>query len=213
LHAGQVVCDCNEVFHHVYFPLTARLAYECILDDGRSIELVTIGRNGFAGWPVVTRTGSMPFRPIGTASGTAFPCSEASLPACLKEEPWVEARMLRYVELMFAEMSQMASCARLHSIEQQVACRLLTLADSCRGARIETSAVSLSRALGVTARSVRSALHALGVAGIVTHDRHGVMVQQRAALEQRSCECYRVLKALYRSSDDSPLRSEPGSAY
>jgi hypothetical protein len=213
LHAGQVVCDCNEVFHHVYFPLTARLAHECILDDGRSIELVTIGRSGFAGWPIVTHTGSMPFRTIVTASGTAFRCSEASLLACLKEEPWVEARMLHYVELVFAEMSQMAACTRLHSIEQQVACRLLTLADSCSALRIETSAVTLSRALGVTARSVRSALHAMGMAGVLSHDRHGVLIQQRAALEQRSCECYRVLKALYRSSDDSPSHSEPGSAY
>jgi hypothetical protein len=213
LRAGQVVCDCNEVFHHVYFPLTARLAHECILDDGRSIELVTIGRNGFAGWPVVTRSGSMPFRTIVTTSGTAFRCSEASLLACLKEEPWVEARMLQYVDLMFAEMAQMASCTRLHSIEQQVSCRLLTLADAFHAGRIDTSAVALSRALGVTARSVRSALHALGVAGIVTHDRRGVLIEQRAALEQRSCECYRVLKALYRSSDDSPSRSEPGSAY
>jgi CRP-like cAMP-binding protein len=209
LHAGQVVCDCNEIFHHVYFPLTARFAHECILDDGRSIELATIGRNGFAGWPVITRSGSIPFRTIVTSSGTAFRCSEAALLACLKEEPWVEARMLQYIETMFAEMSQMAACARLHSIEQQVSCRLLSLADSNRSATVATSAVALARALGVTARSVRSALHMLGAARIVTHDRHGVTIQQREALEQRSCECYRVLRALYRSSDGSPLHSEP----
>jgi CRP-like cAMP-binding protein len=209
LHAGQVVCDCNEVFHHVYFPLTARFAHECILDDGRSIELVTIGRNGFAGWPVIMRTGSIPFRTIVTSSGTAFRCSEAALLACLKEEPWVEARLLQYVETMLTEMSQMAACARLHSIEQQVSCRLLALADGNRSTSVPTSAVALARALGVTARSVRSALHVLGAARIVTHDRHGVTILQRDALEQRSCECYRVLKALYRSSDGSPLHNEP----
>ncbi len=208
LQAGQVVCDCNEVFHHVYFPLTARFAHECILDDGRSIELVTIGRSGFAGWPVLTRSGSMPFRTVVTSSGTAFRCSEAALLACLKEEPWAEARMLHFVELIFAEMSQMAACARLHSIEQQVACRLLALADGCGADNMDASTVSIAGALGVTARSVRSALHALGAAGIVTHDRSGVVIEKRAALEQRSCKCYRVLKALHRSSDDYPSHNE-----
>ncbi|HEY3598174.1 MAG TPA: hypothetical protein VGL08_11780 [Paraburkholderia sp.] len=208
LQAGQVVCDCNETFHHVYFPLTARFAHECVLEDGRSIELVTIGRNGFAGWPVITRSGSMPFRTVVASSGTAFRCSETALLACLKEEPWVEARLLQYVELMFAEILQMAACARLHSIEQQVACRLLALADRCESDTVDTSAVTVARALGVTARSVRSALHALGATEIVTHDRSGVVIKKRAMLEQHSCECYRVLKALYRSSDDYPSHNE-----
>ncbi|MGF6595365.1 CRP-like cAMP-binding protein [Paraburkholderia sp. GAS448] len=198
LHRGQVVCDRDEIFQYVYFPLTARFAYECVLDDGRSIELASAGDDSFAGWPLITGGNSMPFRTTVSVAGMAFCCTASALSACLLAEPSLETRMLDCIHVLFAEISQRAACIKLHTVDQQVACCLLTLHDRSAYTTLDISAASLARALGVTDRSVRSALRRLVSDGIVASPRGAVSILDRARLEARSCECYRVLRSFYR---------------
>lgn len=204
LHRGQVVCDRDEDFHYVYFPLTARLAYECVLDHGRAIELASAGDDSFAGWPLITGGSSTLFRTTVSVAGIAFCCTASAFSACLLAEPSLETRMLDRIHVLFAEISQKAACVKFHTVDQQVACRLLTLHDRSADTTLDVSAATLARALGVTDRSVRSAVRRLADDGIVASPHGAVSILDRARLEARSCECYRVLRSFYRApqSDD-----------
>jgi CRP-like cAMP-binding protein len=203
LQRGQVVFDRHEICHHAYFPLTARFAYECVLNDGRSVELTTAGDDAFVGWPLLTGADSMPFRTTVSVSGTAFCCTASALGACLQAEPELETRLLDCVRGLLAELSQRAACIKLHTVDQQIACRLLTLHDQSADAAPMVSISSVARALGVTDRSVRAVLRDLADEGIVATHHGTVSTLDRSRLEARSCECYRLLRAFYRTSGES----------
>src|SRR5947209_3612312 len=53
LSSGELLFDWDDPLRAVYFPLTATLSIQSLLNDGSSIEVGMIGAEGVAGLPVL----------------------------------------------------------------------------------------------------------------------------------------------------------------
>jgi len=100
---------------------------------------------------------------------------------------------LRYVQAQLTQATQSAGCNARHSIEQRLA-RWLLLCAGRAGNEIPISQEFLGMMLGVTRPSVTITCGILRDQPIIAHSRNRIRILDRIGLEQRACECYRVVK-------------------
>ena len=95
-------------------------------------------------------------------------------------------------------MAQKAVCNRHHTLDQQL-CRFLLLSlDRLEGDDLMLTQELIANMLGVRREGVTEAALKLQRQGVMRYARGRITVLNRRGLEQRSCECYAVIKQEYR---------------
>jgi Mn-dependent DtxR family transcriptional regulator len=94
-------------------------------------------------------------------------------------------------------MAQTAVCNRHHSLDQQLCRWLLLSLDRLHSNELVMTQELIANMLGVRREGVTEAAGKLQEAGLVRYRRGHITVLDRGGLEQRSCECYRVVKTEY----------------
>ena len=105
--------------------------------------------------------------------------------------------LLRYTQALIAQMAQIAVCNRHHTVDQQLCRWLLLSLDRLPGNELVVTQELIANMLGVRREGVTEAAVALQRAGLISYRRGHITVLDRPGLEQRSCECYAVVKAEY----------------
>jgi CRP-like cAMP-binding protein len=105
--------------------------------------------------------------------------------------------LLRYTQALITQMSQTAVCSRHHGLDQQLCRWLLLSLDRLQGSELIMTQELIASMLGVRRESVTEAALKLQAAGLIRYARGHITVLDRPALEQRSCECYAVVKKEY----------------
>jgi CRP-like cAMP-binding protein len=105
--------------------------------------------------------------------------------------------LLRYTQALITQMSQTAVCNRHHSLDQQLCRWLLLSLDRLAGDELVMTQELISNMLGVRREGVTDAARQLQAAGLISYSRGRITVLNRCGLEQRSCECYAVVKKEY----------------
>ena len=72
LRTEQLLCDSGQRIHHVYFPTTAIISLLHTMEDGGSVEIAAVGREGMTGTPVMP---SRPTAAISTEPPSSIVCS------------------------------------------------------------------------------------------------------------------------------------------
>jgi Mn-dependent DtxR family transcriptional regulator len=94
-------------------------------------------------------------------------------------------------------MSQTAVCNRHHSLDQQLCRWLLLSLDRLRSNELVMTQELIANMLGVRREGVTEAAGQLHKAGLIEYQRGHITVLDRPGLEQRTCECYAVVKREY----------------
>ena len=105
--------------------------------------------------------------------------------------------MLRYTQALITQMAQTAVCNRHHSLDQQLCRWLLLSLDRLEGSELAMTQELIANMLGVRREGVTEAALRLQHAGLIRYARGHISVLDRLGLEQRSCECYAVVKKEY----------------
>jgi CRP-like cAMP-binding protein len=103
--------------------------------------------------------------------------------------------LLRYTQALITQMSQTAVCNRHHSVDQQLCRWLLLSLDRLNSNKLSMTQELISNMLGVGREGVTEAAGKLQRAGLISYRRGVIVVLNRPGLEERSCECYQVVKA------------------
>ncbi len=114
--------------------------------------------------------------------------------------------LLRYIQALITQMAQTAVCNRRHAVEQQLCRSLLLSLDRLSSNELTMTQEQISNMLGVRREGVTEAAGKLRAAGLINYSRGKITVLDRAKLEERVCECYRVVK---RESDRLLSRTTP----
>jgi hypothetical protein len=159
------------------------------LDDGRSVEVASIGREGAVGGIV-----SCGHAPAFTRADVMVGGPAARVPMAVIEEAKAGSAHLRnlycrYSDYLLAQIMQTVACNSFHPIEARAARWLLTAQDRA-GDRLELTQESLAGLLGVQRTTVNSVARELQDEGLITTRRGIIQVHDREGLERRSCECY-----------------------
>jgi CRP-like cAMP-binding protein len=194
---GQVLYEPGTTMSHVFFPTTAIVSLLYVMEDGASAEIAVVGNEGLVGVSQFMGGGSTPSRAVVQSAGKGF-----RLKADLMQEEFLRAGpvmnlLLRYTQALITQMAQTAVCNRHHSLDQQLCRWLLLSLDRLAGDELQMTQELIANMLGVRRGGVTDSAMKLQEAGLIRYARGRIQVLDRSGLEQRSCECYAVVKKEY----------------
>lgn len=197
LALGQVVYESGRVMSHVYFPTTAIVSLLYVLESGASAEIAVVGKEGIVGVSLFMGGGSTPSRAVVQSAGQGFRLRADVMQAEFDRGGPVLHLLLRYTQALITQMAQTAVCNRHHSLDQQLCRWLLLSLDRLHSAELVMTQELISNMLGVRREGVTEAALKLQKAGLIRYARGRITVLDRVGLEQRTCECYAVVKKEY----------------
>ena len=111
LEMSHVLYEPNRVITHIYFPLTAVTSVLSEMDDGTTVEVATIGREGMVGLSVFLGDTTTFLRTIAQVPGTALSMAQADFLRIVEErQSGLQALLLRYTQALFSKLAQQSAC-------------------------------------------------------------------------------------------------------
>lgn len=192
-----VLYESGAKLRHVYFPTTSIVSLLYVMENGASTEIAVVGYEGIVGISLFMGGDSTPNRAVVQSAGEGY-----RLPAPVMMQEFNRAGpamhlLLRYTQALIAQMVQTAACNRHHSLDQQLCRWLLLSLDRLQGNELVMTQELIANMLGVRREGVTEAALKLQAANLIRYVRGHITVLDRKGLEQRTCECYAVVKEEY----------------
>ena len=197
LTSGQIIHKYNEEILDVYFPLTAVISSVMKMSNGSSSEVALIGREGLVGLPAIFGSTLSTSNSVVQISGTAISISIQALKTEFQKGEELQQLLLLYTQAYIAQISHIAACNSLHSVEQRFA-RFLLLVSHCADCEIFYLTQKLiSLLLGVRRASITETAISLQSRNIIKYSRGKIEIVDRSKLEAIACECYGKIQSDY----------------
>jgi CRP-like cAMP-binding protein len=197
LPLGAVLYESGNRLTHVYFPTTAIVSLIYVMDDGATTEIAIVGNEGIVGVSLFMGGESTTSRAVVQSAEMGYRLKAIQMMEEFNRAGPVLNLLLRYTQALITQMAQTAVCNRHHSLEQQLCRWLLLSLDRLRSNELVVTQELIANMLGVRREGVTEAAGRLHAAGVITYRRGHITVLDRAQLERRSCECYRVVRKEY----------------
>jgi CRP-like cAMP-binding protein len=185
--------EINEPFERVLFPTTGMGSLVTVLNDGTSLEAMTVGREGFMALPLFHGLSVARCKGICLIEGEFYQMSPADFLSLLAIAPGLNAALHRYSQFSSEVIAQNAACNGMHLIEQRCARWLLITADAVGRNDFNLTQEFLSQMLAVRRPGVTVAIGALERQGLIEHRYGRVSIVDAAGLEKVACECYHTI--------------------
>jgi CRP-like cAMP-binding protein len=163
------------------------------MENGMSVEVGLIGREGFVGTAAVLDSGSSPNRYFMQIPGYGFRMKATVLKELADICAPLRLCLLRGVQGLLVQTAQTAACNRLHELHERLARWLLMCRDRVQSDQVLVTQEFLATMLGTRRSSVTVAAGILHKAGLITIARGHVAIIDHAGLADAACECYKVV--------------------
>ena len=197
LRLGEVLHETGCEISHVYFSTTAVISILSDLENGASAEIAVIGHEGVVGVSTFLGVSSTSLSAVVLSAGKGYRIKAELILEAFKQSRPLMNLLLRFTQALLAQMGQTAACNRHHSLNQQLCRLLLMILDRQRGDDLVMTQELLAHTLGVRREGVTEAAILLQKDGLIRYARGHITVLDRSGLEQRTCECYGVVKKEY----------------
>jgi CRP-like cAMP-binding protein len=194
---GQVLYESGCTLKHVYFPTTAIVSLLYVMENGASAEIAVVGHEGIVGISLFMGGESTPSRAVVQSAGKGYRMRAQTIKDEFNRSGPVMHLLLRYTQALITQMAQTAVCNRHHSLDQQLCRWLLLSLDRLQGNELVMTQELIANMLGVRREGVTEAALNLQRVGLISYARGHITVLDRPGLEQRTCECYAVVKKEY----------------
>jgi CRP-like cAMP-binding protein len=191
---GEVVYTIGDKIQYAYFPVQGLFSLVSNTEDGETAEIAMIGKEGIVGHSVILKNGMTSLYEVSAQASTYASRIRAEV---LKEEfrkgGVLQELVLRYLNVLMAQVSQLLMCNRFHVLEKALIRWLLMAQDLGNSQSLHLTHESISQALGVPRTGVTTAAGSLQRAGLIRYSRGKIVILDRTGLEANSCECYRII--------------------
>jgi CRP-like cAMP-binding protein len=207
LHMKTLDVQAKDVLHHpgepidyICFPTTALVSMLMPTSDGETVELATVGREGFTGVSAIlngakAREHGSLAKVVTVIPGTVVQIKADVFEAAVSASPELTRCIHRYLSHLFIDLALSVSCNRLHSLEQRCARWLLNAMDKSGVSDvIPITQETLAGMLGVYRQSVVQVLSELETKRVIQCGRGTIRVESRERLAAIVCECYYISK-------------------
>ncbi len=194
LKSHQVVHDAGDTMKSGYFCNTGMFSVLSVMPDGKSVEVSLIGKEGFSATPLIAGFRTSHTRTVVQTEATAFRIDAEALRTLIKPCIQLERQLQRFGQMLMVQVTQIATCNRLHEVVERLARWLLMSQDRVGSAALPLTQEFLAQMLGTRRSSVTVAAGTLQKAGLITYTRGSVTVVDRENLEDAACDCYQVLR-------------------
>lgn len=197
LSLGDVLYESGGPQSHVYFPADSIVSLLYVMENGASAEIAVVGNEGVVGISLFMGGESTSSRAVVQSAGDAYRVKARIIKDAFNEAGPLLHLLLRYTQALITQMAQTAVCNRHHSLDQQLCRWLLLSLDRLEGNELHMTQELMANMLGVRREGVTAAALKLQSAGLIRYARGRVRVLDRTGLEERTCECYAVVKREY----------------
>lgn len=202
LEAGQLMSvslrqqffEMGDPIERVYFPLTGMASLVTVLQDGTSLEGMTVGREGFVGLPLFHGIKRHRSECMCQIEGDFLVVSAGDFVEIIADAPRLQAQLHIYSQFAHEVVTQSAACNGTHLVEQRCARWLLSTADAVGRTTFNLTQEFLSQMLAVRRPGVTVAVGTLERQGLIAHRYGAVSILDVEGLKTASCECYGTIK-------------------
>jgi CRP-like cAMP-binding protein len=188
-----VICEAGDPWEHALFPVNGMLSLIAMTEDGATVEIAGVGREGMEGLPLLLRTAEAPYAVHVRVQTEVLRVRGSVLRAEVRTTPALYQVCLEYLHTLVRTVAQIALCHRFHPARQRLCRWMLGVLDRSDDHVLKLTQQVIGESLGISRTAVTAIAVELQDAGAI-RCRHGrVAVLSRSRLEQLSCECYRVL--------------------
>jgi CRP-like cAMP-binding protein len=176
LAQGTVLYDTHMPVDQVYFLDDGMVSVVSTMQNGDTIEVGTIGREGMAGLSVILGVETIPYRHTIQVAGRARRMSASRLAAELETNQMLPRLLNRYHAAFNTQVMQGMACNGLHSVVQRCCRWLLTTQDRVGSEELNITHEFLAQMLGVRRASVTEVLRPLQNDGLIRASRGKVVI-------------------------------------
>lgn len=197
LTQGQLIYDAGTTISYVYFPLTAVFSMLATMEDGNTVEVGPVGREGLAGLRIFLGAETSVDRVIVHVAGDAMRLRASVLKGQLNgRQDVLSQKLMRYTQMLLTMTARSSACNRLHTVEQQLARWLLTMSDYV-GGQLRLTHELMALTLGVRRAGVTTAANNFRNFRVIDYRRSVIQIVNREGLQAVACECYQIIKEEY----------------
>lgn len=187
----------GDPIEYVYFPSNG--AFSCIvnMEDGSSVEIGTIGNEGFTNVEMLFDATISIETVICQITGSSLRMSANDFRTVIPDARALNQILKCSGQAYLAQVSQSVACNRLHSTDIRFARWLLLTQDRAQSDEFFITQEFLATMLGVHRPSVSVVAGLFQQAGIIRYTRGHMKILDRAKLEESSCECYAAVRSQF----------------
>jgi len=167
LDFGDILCEPDQPFRYVYFPLTGFISLVTSLQDHQPLEMGLIGNEGMLGGTIVLGISAVPLRAVVQGAGVLLRMTSVQLRKEMQRSPALRRVLQRYLYVQMAQLSQIGACTHFHE--------------------------QLANMLGVRRSGISVAAGVLRRRKLIRYTRGEIHILNREGLEATACECYGAL--------------------
>jgi CRP-like cAMP-binding protein len=197
LPKGTILYEAGDTIRYTYFPHNSVVGLINVLEDGHFVEVASFGREGVCGLisALVSResVGRYQVQIPGTASRIALSKMQEAIGA----QPKLRRLVFAYTEALLAQTLQTVACNAVHPVKARCCSWILSKRDRVDQDTLPLTHADFAEVLGVQRSTVSVVVRTLQAAGLITQQRGGINIVDRAGLEALACECYGKIRQTF----------------
>ena len=182
---------------HAYFLTSGAASVVSSSEDGHSVEVEILGREGVVGAVHLIGPAAAPTQSFMQVPGSAIRLRLANLRRVFDDSPEIRDRILEFVQQQTFVLGQIAGCHRMHTADQRLARWLLMVDDRTDTGVMELTQDFLAGMIGSERTTVSTVAAGWQRSGTIEYSRGHIRILDRAALEDAACGCYAVAQQLF----------------
>ncbi len=191
LKRDQLLMRAGTEMDYVYFPTDCMISVVVTLENGNTIEAITVGNDGFVGISAFLGLERADATAMVQIAGDCLRLNVAAFRRLLQEARLREL-LGAYTARTFALIAQSTACIAFHPVQERLARWLLMVRDGIERDEFLLTHDFLAVMLGVHRPTVTIAIRILEKAALIEHRRGVVKIVDPDGLTQAACECYRA---------------------
>ncbi len=193
VEAGDILAKADQPITDVCFPRTAVVSLVVPMENEKTVEVALVGNEGVIGLPVALDTQEH-LQAIVQIPGEVYKIAPDVFRQAIHENQKLNRLVGRFILVRLQQIAQTAACNQLHRVQQRICRWLLMCHDRVGADQFKLTHHFLSQMLGVRRATVSDAAAKLQLDGIIKYRRGHVTITDRAALEKKTCHCYRIVR-------------------
>ena len=191
---NDIIYEHGDTIDEVFFPLDSIVSSLAIMEDGTTIEISMVGKEGVVGLSSLLGGGTARHWMRMCIGGTVAKISTAALDHAFTTREDALKAIMRAYGAFVTQVSQRAVCNARHTVLERLACWLLMVHDRAGGDNLRLTQEAIASRLGARRAGVTVAAGMLQSIQAIEYRRGQLHIRDRAGLEQAVCECYPVMK-------------------
>src|SRR5262245_12490954 len=196
LERGAVLQEAGQPIRRVYFLHSGLVSLLGMLPDGYAVDTAMIGREGAVGLSAGLGSQLGVSQAVVQLAGHASQIMPARLAEAATERKAVRDMIVRYIDVLLAQVQQSVACNTMHHVQERLCRWLLQAHDRIGGDTLPLTQEFLSGMLGVQRTTVTAICRMLQADGVLDVRRGRIHIRNLAALQRKACACYGVVRSL-----------------